>query len=65
MINTQFEQELRTRLEKEMLRIAETLAEGMAVKDYAEYRWQVGQFQALKRVVDTYCDEVNTVINER
>ena len=48
-----------------MLAIAETLTAGQAVRDYAEYKRYVGEFQALKQVSETYCDEVNTTINQR
>jgi siderophore synthetase component len=64
-VSTQFEQELKKRLHEEMLRIAENMTEGLAIKDFATYLRYVGEFQALKRVVETYCDEVNTTINER
>ena len=47
------------------LRIAENMTEGLAIKDFATYLRYVGEFQALKRVVETYCDEVNTRMNER
>lgn len=64
-VSTQFESELKKLLHGQMVRIAETLTEGMAVKDYADYCRHVGEFRALKNVVDTYCDEVNTTINQR
>lgn len=63
--STQFEQELKKRLHEEMLRIAENMTEGLAIKDFATYLRYVGEFQALKRVVEMYCDEVNTRMNER
>jgi len=64
-ISTQFELELKKRIDQELIRIAEVLTLGHAIKDYAEYRRYVGEFQALKRVAETFCDEVNTTINER
>lgn len=64
-VSTQFEQELKKLLHARMVTIMETLATGHAVKDYADYRRYVGEFQAYKQVVDTYCDEVNTTINTR
>jgi hypothetical protein len=64
-ISTQFEHELKKRIDERLLAIAETLATGQAVKDFAGYMKYVGEFQALKQVRDVYCDEVNTTINER
>lgn len=63
--SNKFESELKRRLDQEMIRIAEILSAGQAVKDYPEYCKRVGEFQALKRVSEIYCDEVNTTINER
>lgn len=64
-VSTLFECELKKILDKQMVRIAEIMTDGQAIKDYAEYRRYVGEFHAYKQVVDTYCDEVNTKINQR
>jgi hypothetical protein len=64
-LNTQFEHELKKRLDEERLRIAEILCAGQAVKDYAEYCQYVGQYRAVSLVADSICDEVNTTINTR
>lgn len=64
-VSTQFEIELRKRVEARMLELAEILSDGQAIKDYGDYRRIVGEFQGLKRVIDTYFDEVNTTINQR
>lgn len=64
-LSTQFEHELKKILQQRMVAIAETLTAGQAVKDYAAYMKYVGEFQAFKQVVDTYCDEVTTAINTR
>lgn len=64
-VSTQFETELKKRLHERMLAIAEILTAGHAVKDFADYRRYVGEFQAYKQVVDIHCDEVNTTINTR
>jgi hypothetical protein len=64
-LNTQFEHELKKLAQQRMVAIAETLTAGQAVKDYAAYMKFVGEFQALKQVVDVYCDEVTTLINTR
>lgn len=64
-VNNLFETELKKRVNSRMIEIAEILTEGQAVKDYSDYKRYVGEFQALKQVSDTYCDEVNTTINQR
>ena len=64
-LNTQFEGELKKLIATEIERIKDILAVGMAVKDYAEYRFHVGQIEALQKVADSYCDEVTTIINKR
>jgi hypothetical protein len=64
-LNTQFEHELKQRIEQRLLAIAETLSAGQAVKDYPSYMKLVGEFQGLKQVIDSYFDEINTTINTR
>lgn len=64
-INTQFEIELKKRVAARMEDICDILSSGQAIKDFADYRRYVGEYQALKQIVDTYCDEVNTTINTR
>lgn len=64
-LNTQFEHELKERIGERMRDITAILCAGQAVKDYAAYMRLVGEFQALKLVGDTYCNEVNTTINTR
>ena len=64
-VNTQFEHELRKRINARLVAIAETLCDGTAIKDFADYRRYVGEFQGLKQVADTFCDEVNTILNKR
>lgn len=64
-LNTQFEGELKKLIAEEIERIKDILAVGMAVKDYAEYRFHVGQIEALQKVANSYCDEVTTIINKR
>ncbi len=63
--STQFEHELKKRINDRLVEIAEILCDGQAVKDYPDYKRYVGEFQALKQVNESYCDEVNTTINER
>jgi hypothetical protein len=64
-VNTQFEHELQKLIADEIERIRDILSAGMAVKDYAEYRFHVGQIEALNKVSSSYCDEVTTIINKR
>ena len=64
-LNTQFEQELKKLIADEVERIKDILSAGMAVKDYAEYRFHVGQIEALNKVSASYCDEVTTIISKR
>jgi hypothetical protein len=64
-LNTQFESELKKLIADEIERIKDIMAVGMAVKDYAEYRFHVGQIEALNKVSGSYCDEVTSIINKR
>ena len=64
-VNTQFEQELKKRIQEEVERVKDIIAAGMAVKDYADYRFHVGRITALRDVADSYCAEVTTKISQR
>ena len=64
-VNTQFEVELKKRVAARMDDIRDALSDGTAIKDYADYKRYVGEYQGLKQVVETYCDEVTTTINQR
>ena len=64
-LNTQFEHELKKLIEDEVERIKDILAVGMSVKDYAEYRFHVGQIEALNKVSTSYCEEATTIISKR
>jgi hypothetical protein len=64
-LNTQFEFELKKLVSARMADIADILCDGQAIKDYADYRRYQGEFQSLKLVHETYCDEVNTTLNKR
>jgi hypothetical protein len=63
--NTTFEVELKKIIAAEIERICTNLALGTAVPDYAEYKFLTGQINALNRVADAYCDEVNDIIAKR
>lgn len=64
-LNTVFEKELVKLMDEEILRLHDVLGAGQAVKDMADYRYHVGQIEALKRVKFQYCDEVNTTLSKR
>ena len=64
-LSTQFEHELKKRIEQRQLEIAEILCTGTAIKDFSDYLRYIGEFRGLKNVSDMYCDEVNTTINQR
>jgi hypothetical protein len=64
-VSSQFEAELKKTLADEIERIRTVLEAGMAVKDFADYRYHVGQVHAIRRVIDAYCDEVSTKLSKR
>lgn len=64
-LNTQFEHELKKRINLRMVEIGEVLCAGQAVKDYGAYMKLVGEFQGLTHVADVLCDETNTTLNTR
>jgi hypothetical protein len=64
-LNTQFEAELKKLVAARMVDIGDILCAGQAVKDYAEYRQLVGQFNALRLVHDDFCEQINTTLNQR
>jgi hypothetical protein len=63
--NTQFESELKKTIAEEIERLHGVLDAGLAVKDFAEYRYNIGQIHALRRVAESYCDEVTSKINKQ
>jgi len=64
-LNAQFESELKKLLDIRMADIVMILCDGQAIKDYADYRRYVGEFQGLKQVHEGFCDQVNTTLNQR
>lgn len=64
-LNTQFEAELKKLVSGRMADIADILCDGQAIKDYADYRRYVGEFQGLKQVHEGFCGQVNTTLNQR
>jgi hypothetical protein len=64
-VNTQFEHELTKLIDADIERLKGILEVGVAVNNFEEYRHVTGQIFAMKRVRDSYCDEVNTLLNTR
>lgn len=64
-LNTQFESELKKLIGGRMADIADILCDGQAIKEYANYCRYVGEFQSLKSVHETLCEQVNTILNQR
>jgi uncharacterized protein YaaR (DUF327 family) len=64
-LNTQFEAELKKLISKRIADIGDILCDGAAIKDFADYRKYVGEFQGLKLVHEDFCEQVNTTLNTR
>lgn len=62
--NNLFEAELKKLIEQEIERIAENLALGLSVIDFPEYKHNVGQIAALRKVL-SMCEEVQTIISNK
>ena len=60
-ISTLFETELRKLIEAEKQRIAEVLGNGYGIQDFAHYRYYVGAFVALEKVLEYCGDAAQTV----
>jgi hypothetical protein len=60
---TQFEAKLAQRIDEELTRLRQTL-ENRAAVNIETYHYLVGQIDALKRVVESYFDEVNEDLNK-
>lgn len=65
LANNEFEAVLKKRIAEEIDRLRDILDQGLAVKDYADYKYHTGQLHALKRVTDSYCGEVTDALNKR
>lgn len=57
----QFEAELKKLITVETERVSENLSLGTSVKDYGDYRNQVGQIQGLRKALDL-CEDAQTII---
>lgn len=58
-VNSQFELELKKLIVLRMEEIRDILSEGAAIKDFADYRRYVGEFQGLKLVGGDMIDSAN------
>lgn len=63
-MSARFEIELKKRIGEEIERLRDVLAAGLAVKDFAQYQNYAGRITALKAVIDEYCGEVETRLNQ-
>lgn len=63
--NTQFEIELKKLIAAEIERLRDDLETGHAVIDHSKYREYVGELRALRKVVNSYCDEANQINDKR
>lgn len=63
-LNTQFEIEARKLIGAEIQRLADNVASGSAVADYAEYKRHVGLIAGLNSAMDLF-EDVNNILAER
>lgn len=63
--SSHFEAELRKRIEAQMEHVRDVLCNPEAVKDYNFYMGYIGEYRALRQVLEVFCDEINTKINQR
>jgi hypothetical protein len=63
--NTQFESELKKVIAEEIERLRDVLETPAVIVDIGEYRNISGQIKSLRRVIDSYCDEVTSKINKQ
>ena len=64
-VGTQFEVELKKRVQEEIERLCDDLEAGTAIKDYAQYQHYVGMLKAYRRAISEFCDDVNETISKR
>jgi len=60
-----FEAELQQLVAEEIARLQANLQAPGTIQTYDEFRYVVGQINALDRVVNNYCDEANTLAAKR
>jgi len=61
---TPFEAKLAARIDEEITRLRVSLETRGVVQSYDDYNYLIGQIDALKRVSESYFDEVNQDLNE-
>ena len=61
---TSFEAKLAQRIDEELGRLRSSLENRAAMPTFENYHYFVGQIDALKRVVESYFDEVNEDLNK-
>ena len=61
---TPFEAKLAARIDEEITRLRVSLETRGVVQSYDDYKYLIGQIDALKRVSESYFDEVNEDLNE-
>lgn len=61
---TPFEAKLAKRIDEEIVRLRESMETRGVVQSFEDYRYLIGQIDALKRVQTSYFDEVNEDLNK-
>jgi hypothetical protein len=61
---TPFESKLEKRIDEELTRLRSSLENRAAVPTFENYHYFIGQIDALKRVIESYFDEVNEDLNK-
>ena len=59
-----FEAKLAQRIDEELVRLREQLETQGAIQNFDDYKFIAGQIFALKRVANSYFDEVNDDLNK-
>ena len=60
-----FEAELQQLIVEDIERLQGNLESTGTIQSYDDYRHVVGQISALRRVINNYCDEANTLSEQR
>lgn len=64
-MNSQFELELKKRLNEEIEKIKDAMSSGISVNSHSDYMKLVGKCAAFREVQDVLCGEVSTDLNMR
>lgn len=62
--NNQFELELMKLIDAKIAHITDNVLLGMAVVDYADYKYQIGQVAGLRSIIEL-SEEVNSILAKR